>query len=250
MRPVISVLIPAFNEEELISKVIDSVHASFREAAGPPYEIIVCDNNSTDATAERAREKDARVVHEPHNQIARARNKAASHATGEWLIFLDADTLLSPELLKATLDCVGSNQICGGGSIIAFDGPALTGIAAAMVRFWNCISRRFDIAAGSYLFCAREAWEETGGFPESVYAGEELFFSRRIQRWGRKRRMRFTVLTDAPIVTSSRKLQWYGGPQLLWRTVKLAVPGALKNRDRCNLWYSRPPGVNASSRRD
>ncbi|MEI8342939.1 MAG: glycosyltransferase, partial [Verrucomicrobiota bacterium] len=54
--PEISILIPAFNEEKLIGGVIDSVHQSFSAIASRRYEIIVCDNNSTDRTPEIARE--------------------------------------------------------------------------------------------------------------------------------------------------------------------------------------------------
>ena len=116
--PSISVLIPAFNEEQLISETIDAVRESFQRANFHSYEVIVCDNNSTDSTAARAQAKDAIVVHEPHNQISKARNRAASHAAGDWLIFIDADTMLSKELLRLTIDCLESGQICGGGSVV------------------------------------------------------------------------------------------------------------------------------------
>ncbi len=100
--PVLSLLIPAYNEERLLPAVIDRVRACFDAVGFAAYEIVVCDNNSTDATADVARAKGARVVHEPHNQISRARNTAARGASGKWLVFLDADTLLPPELLRAT----------------------------------------------------------------------------------------------------------------------------------------------------
>lgn len=238
--PSVSVLIPAFNEEKLIGDVIDSVRESFRAADFRSYEIIVCDNNSTDSTTERARAKGATVVHEGHNQISRARNKAASHATGDWLIFLDADTLLSTELLSATINCLQSGQICGGGSLVRFNNARLGLLATGMLGFWNQVSRLGNLAAGSYVFCYREAWAEIGGFDESIYAGEELVFSRKIRRWGEERGMRFTVLTVAPVVTSARKMEWYGAWHLLWSMVKLARPGALKKRERCGVWYKRP----------
>ena len=117
--PEISVLIPAFNEEQLIGSVIDSVNQSFAAIAPRSYEIIVCDNNSTDRTAGIALDKGAQVVSEPHNQIARARNTAAKIARGNWLIFLDADTFLSPALLKNTIEALETGRVCGGGSALA-----------------------------------------------------------------------------------------------------------------------------------
>jgi len=55
-------------------------------------ELIVCDNNSNDRTGEIARAAGATVVFEPVNQIARARNYGASVATGDWMVFIDADS--------------------------------------------------------------------------------------------------------------------------------------------------------------
>src|SRR5688572_28136620 len=98
-NPDVSVLIPAYNEQAFIGRVIESVHQSFASIPERSYEIIVCDNNSTDRTAELAAANGAKVVFEPHNQIARARNAAARAANGNWFIFLDADTLLNPQLL-------------------------------------------------------------------------------------------------------------------------------------------------------
>ena len=65
----ISVLIPAFNEQQFIAAVLESIRQSFATLPARTYEIIVCDNNSTDRTGAIATELGARVVREPHNQI-------------------------------------------------------------------------------------------------------------------------------------------------------------------------------------
>ena len=89
----LSVVVPAFNEERLLAGSLAAIRDALRafEEAGWDTELIVCDNNSTDRTAEIARDAGAAVVFEPVNQIARARNAGAAHATGEWLLFVDAD---------------------------------------------------------------------------------------------------------------------------------------------------------------
>lgn len=235
----ISVLIPAFNEEALIAKTIESVQQSFAQVGHTAFEIIVCDNNSTDRTADVVRAKGARVVFEPHNQISRARNTAARHARHDWFIFLDADTLLPAELLRCTIDTMVQGSVGGGGTTVAFDRTDVVIAALGVVQLWNGISRFARLAAGSYIFCRHEAWTETGGFNETVYAGEELFFSQKLKRWGKSRGLGFRILT-IPVLTSARKLQWYGPWQLLWRTFSLARPGAMKRRENCALWYSRP----------
>src|SRR5687768_3226235 len=98
----ISIVIPAYNEEKLLPATLESVQAAAAGfgARGWEHEIIVCDNNSSDRTAEIARAKGARVVFEPINQIGRARNSGAAAASGDWLIFIDADSHPSRELLS------------------------------------------------------------------------------------------------------------------------------------------------------
>ena len=236
----ISVLIPAYNEEVFIGKVIERVHACFDAVGYPDYEIVVCDNNSSDRTGELAAARGAIVVQEPHNQIARARNTAAKAAGGEWFIFLDADTLLTPELLAGTILGFQSGRICGGGSLLKFDRDDVGLFARLLTGVWNRISSTFHLAAGSYLFCYRRAWADLGGFDETVYAGEEVYFSRELKRWARANGFKFRVLTGSPVTTSARKMEWYSQRQLLWRVIRMARPGSVKSRDQCDLWYSRP----------
>ncbi len=242
-KPTISVVMPAFNEERLIESSISAVRESFARVGWTSYEIVVCDNNSSDRTAELARAAGANVVFEPHNQISRARNTGAAHALGRWLIFIDSDTFLNPDLLKATIDRFQSGKVCGGGAVLRFDRSNLGGFPATLTRFWNWVSAFFHMAAGSYVYCYREAWADVGGFSQQMYAGEELVFSRKVQAWGRKRGFSFKVLTEAPITTSARKLEWYNGRQLLWQMICLAVPGGLMRREACGMWYKRPEVV-------
>src|SRR5438477_12943490 len=97
----VSIIVPAFNEEKLITsslRQMKKASAAFAEL-GWQTELIVCDNNSTDRTGELARAEGALVVFEKMNQIARARNAGARAASGEWLVFVDADSHPSRELL-------------------------------------------------------------------------------------------------------------------------------------------------------
>ncbi len=239
--PALSVVIPAFNEERLLAGVLDRVRACFATVGFAAYEIVVCDNHSTDATAEVARANGARVVYEPHNQISRARNTAARAARGRWLIFLDADTLLSPELLRATLACFESGTVCGGGAALKFDIADIGPFATAMTTLWNNLSTTFGLAAGSYVFCSRQAWEEVGGFDEDrVRRRGNLFFASNSSAGASAKGMRFRILRDTPVITSARKVEWYGQWQLLARCLMMMRPGAVKNRAACSLWYSRP----------
>lgn len=155
MSATFSVLVPAYNEAIRLPRLLASIHRSFAELALHDYELIVCDNNSTDQTTAEAKAGGARVVFEAHNQIARARNVAASEATGDWLVFIDADSQMTPGLLHETLALIRSGQCCGGGALVAMD-PEKTPFPIRMgLRIWNAVSGNCGWAAGSYIFCRR-----------------------------------------------------------------------------------------------
>ena len=139
-KPVkISVVIPAFNEEKLLAESLVEIKAAAASftARQWDFEVVVCDNNSTDRTAEIARAAGARVVFEPFNQIGRARNTGAAAATGDWLIFVDADSHPSRQLFDAVAEQISSGRCLAGGSTVKLDqqrlGPKLfTGLAKSI----------------------------------------------------------------------------------------------------------------------
>jgi glycosyltransferase involved in cell wall biosynthesis len=235
----ISVIIPAFNEERLIGETLRQVGAAMTAFArrGWGSELIVCDNNSTDRTAELARAAGARVVFEPVNQIARARNSGAAAATGDWLVFIDADSLPSAELFTEIADQIEKGRCLAGGCTIrmAGDYPA----ARIVSRVWNGISRVARLLAGSFIFCEADAFRQAGGFSRELYAGEELDLSRRLKRLARARKKRIVILHRHPLVTSARKLHLYTPAEHLRFIVKtvLLPKRVLTNRDQCATWY-------------
>jgi glycosyltransferase involved in cell wall biosynthesis len=237
--PRISILIPAFNESLNIGKTIESVHQSFVALSEASYEIVVCDNNSTDSTAEIARSHGARVVFELHNQIAKARNTAAKSAEGPWFIFLDADTLMNAAVLAKTIQNLNSS-IAAGSAILQLDGASLTFPWNFWLRLWNWMSPRFRLLAGAYVYCLREAWVETGGFDESLYVAEELAFAKKLRAWCRDHNRAFEVITEAAIVTSARKLRWYSSWRLFKQASIIFTPWKMRDPRHCSAWYTRP----------
>jgi glycosyltransferase involved in cell wall biosynthesis len=116
----LSVVIPAFNEEVGISECIRRVRVALDRVARllAGSEIVVCNNNSTDRTAAIAEELGCRIVFEPVNQIARARNAAARAASGDWLLFIDADSWPSPELMQDAVQTMRQEYHIDCGSTI------------------------------------------------------------------------------------------------------------------------------------
>lgn len=238
-----SIIIPAYNEAAELPSTLSSIRRAM-EAVSLEGECIVVDNNSTDSTTAVAQSHGADlVVQEPINQIARARNAGAAKARGRFLIFIDADTRIQPELLVEALHRLEETPCVGGGSVIKFESE-VSALGRIGIGLWEHISRFTRIAAGSFIFCRREAFKAVGGYDESLYASEEVRFSRLIKKWGRSNDLDFVILDKAPALTSARKLNWYSGPQILgWIALMILMPLAVRSRKLCSFWYERPKEV-------
>jgi hypothetical protein len=98
----ISFIVPAHNEQACLGRTLPVIHESAR-AVGRPYEVIVVDDASTDATAEVARRHKATILPVHHRQIAATRNFGGRAARGDRLFFVDADTTINPRAVAAAL---------------------------------------------------------------------------------------------------------------------------------------------------
>ena len=239
-RPVrISVIVPAFNEEKLVGETLRRVQnaASVLAERGWECEWIVCDNNSTDRTAELARGAGAKVVFEPVNQIARARNTGAAAATGDWLIFVDADSHPSPELFEEVAEQIQGGRCLAGGCTLRME---VSGRWAWLgLHFWNWVSRTMRWFAGSFIFCEAGVFRRVGGFNQELYASEEIDLSKRLCALARQTGKEIVILHRHPIVTSPRKLHLYSRRDYLrfFGRAILTGRGWQKHRKHCGLWY-------------
>ncbi len=235
----LSIIIPAFNEARLIEQTLASVATAVAANATPGFssDVIVVDNNSTDNTAELARQAGARVVFEPINQIGRARNAGAAQATGEWLLFLDADSLLSPELLADIQRMIKSRKYVGCGSTLRMDG--LPWWANLTLQFWTGISILCRWAAGALVVCRRDAFQDVGGFDQELYALDEVRLSKQLKRWGKRKGLQFTILTKHPLETSSRKVSLYSGREIAGQIFRIFLlpKRTLQDKKHLSVWY-------------
>jgi len=235
----ISIIVPAFNEEKLIGETLRRITSATTAFAdlGWQTELIVCDNNSTDHTAQLAQSEGAKVVFEPVNQIARARNKGAAAATGDWLLFIDADSHPSPELFADVATAIQSGHCLAGGSTIRLDIDRLKG--RFLVSFWNALSRSSRLLAGSFIFCETSAFRQIGGFSLELFASEELELSKRLKKLARQSGKKIIVLHRHPLITSSRKFRLYSRWEHLrfFGKTALSLGRPLKSARECHIWY-------------
>ncbi|HUJ86548.1 MAG TPA: glycosyltransferase [Burkholderiales bacterium] len=235
----ISVVVPAFNEERLLAASLRCLHVAMAVFArrGWAAELIVCDNNSTDRTAEIARAAGARVVFEPVNQISRARNAGAAHAQGDWLIFVDADSYPSPALCEDVAREIQSGRCLAGASTLRIESDRA--LVRSLGLLWNALSRINKWGAGAFIFCEASAFKRLGGFSQELYAAEEIDLFRRLKRLARRGGRTIAILHRHPLATSGRKARLYSARELLTFAAKTVASGGrtLRNPRECFSWY-------------
>jgi len=225
----LSFVVPAHNESQLIEGTVRRLHAA-GAATGLSYEVVVVDDASTDGTAALAAQTGARVVPTAVRHIAAARNIGARAAHGDHLLFVDADTWLPAETARAAVEAMRGGA-AGGGARVTFDGPvpryARPGVWATLGAF-----RVLNMTVGCFMFCTRDAFDAIGGFDERLFAAEEVAFSLAIKRTGR------LVLVEPAVVTSARKFRTHSVRELVRMGLGgLNVRRALRSRQRLGLWY-------------
>ena len=235
----ISIIVPAFNEEKLLADSLAEIQsaAGAFTASGWLVELIVCDNNSTDRTAEIARAAGAAVVFEPVNQIARARNAGANAATGDWFIFVDADSHPSRELFADVAKQILSRRCLAGGVTIQLDEKLL--VAGLITQLWNYASRLHRLMAGSFIFVEAAAFRQVGGFSHEFFAAEELELSQRLKKLARATSRKIVILHRHPIKTSARKMKLYTPRELssfFLRSI-FRHRRTVRSREAAYLWY-------------
>jgi glycosyltransferase involved in cell wall biosynthesis len=225
---VISFVVPAYNEE---LELLPTISAIRKAAAQCDYEIIVVDDASTDQTAAIASQLGSKLVSIDRRQIAAARNAGARSACGDILFFVDADTRINEKHVSGAIAALEAG--CAGGSARVIVDGTIPLWARTLLKVFCTIYFGLSLGAGAFLFTTRKEFDTIGGFDESLFIGEEVYFSLALRKLGR-----FRILPE-PIVTSGRKLRMYSARQILGNSFRVILggPRAARSRDGLFLWY-------------
>lgn len=230
-----SVIIPAFNEARYLPATLTAVRKA-EEFLGESVEIIVADNESTDATAEVAREYGARVVTVGIHCIAAVRNQGAAAATGKYLVFCDADNHMSPDMLAAIKGKMDTCRYVGGGITRARYERESRGI-----RLTHALVNLGVRASGLSMFlfyCTAESFQGAGGFDETRLSAEDFDFAKRLRRYGKSRGLGYANLAEGELVMSARKFNEYGD-WALFRNPVTFIKACFNDPDTAyELWYN------------
>jgi len=220
--PFVSVVIPAYNEENYLPSCLKSIQE--QDYPGK-YEVIVVDNASTDNTAEIARAWGAKVVYENKRSPACARQKGAEAATGEIIAFIDADTQAPVHWLSTIV-----SRFIQKPKVVAVSGPYAFYDAGRFIKIISYVGNLINIIIdqlfrkalkkgsaiwGCNFAVRRSAFWEAGGFDTSLrFYGEEYEFSLRLNKVGKG-----DVIPRLFVLTSARRLKRIGVLNQYWNWI-------------------------------
>jgi cellulose synthase/poly-beta-1,6-N-acetylglucosamine synthase-like glycosyltransferase len=219
----ISFVIPAYNEEVLIGRCIQSIQSALASGSYNA-EIIVVDNGSYDRTKDIASgHSDVRVVHEPRKGLTRARQRGFASSTGDLIANIDADTILHKRWLTIVMSEFARDE-----NLVALSGPfiyyELSTWQLAIIQLFYLfgyvfylinknILRTGSMLQGGNFILRRSALQKIGGFDTSIeFYGEDTDMARRIGKVGK---VKWTF--RLPIFASARRLEKEGMLTMGWR---------------------------------
>ncbi len=214
----LSIVIPAYNEEQRLPETLGRITKALSVAA-LPSEIIVVDNDSQDGTRRVAEAFGAHVILEKEHNIAKVRNTGAKNSTGDVLIFIDADTLV-PETLFQKITAAMEDEKCFGGAVaVEYENfrRKWMRIYLAGWKFWG---KFFNMAQGAAQFCRKSVFETLEGYDRTIFMGEDIEFYWRLAKYAKGGEGYLHFIEHPTVKTSARRFD----KMSLWKTFLLTHP--------------------------
>lgn len=176
--PVVSFVVPAYNEEGYLPTTLRSIRSL---ETNTPYEIIVVDGGSDDATQEIAESFGVTVFEQEGDGVGTARHQGAKRARGEWIAFIDADTSVRSAYLDV-LSYADKHAFVAVTVRCRVSGPYRAKLPEVITNYLFPLVNP-PVLPGFNVLVEREAYYASGGFPN--VPNEDRAFSRKIARIGK-----------------------------------------------------------------
>jgi len=240
-HPRFSLVIPAYNEANLLPVLLDSVDAARQRYRGGPtaIEVIVADNDSTDNTVSIALQRGCRVATVTKRLIAAARNGGAAIATGEIVCFIDADSRIHPDSFNAIDDVMASGKAVAGATGVNPERWSLGLLATWAFALPTVYLMGFD---AGIVFCRHADFVAVRGYDETMAYAEDIQILIDLKRLGRPRKQGFARARGVKAITSCRKFDKHGDWHYFTKMPRVAFWMLFRSKQRTEAftrayWY-------------
>lgn len=210
-----SVIIPTLNEEKYLPKLLESLTQQTQK----DFEVIIVDGASKDKTiaaagAYKRKLPNFTAVVTKNAGVSMQRNVGAGEASGEWLVFVDADSVLLPTFIERISQYIQAEQPKIFTTWTRPDskapGDANIALLANMIYEMSIILHR-PLAPGPLTVVLRSVFNKVGGYDETRVFNEDVDLSMRLHKKG----FPFTVIPETLYIWSMRRLRSEGKLKLL-----------------------------------
>ncbi|MFC2143577.1 glycosyltransferase [Candidatus Aenigmatarchaeota archaeon] len=205
----ISIVIPTLNEEKYLGSTL------FHLKPQNPYEIIVADSKSEDKTRNVAKKYGARVVTAKRGAASFGRNAGGKAAKGDVILFLDADSIVYPNMLDTVKKDFSDQKVSGWTCKIYGFSPSwreqvLYNTSNNIVEFLTRYLKK-PHAPGIVIGVRKDIFNKVNGFDEKLKVMEDHDFALKVGKHGK-----FLFSRDTCVFTSTRRMEKWGG----WGLIK------------------------------
>lgn len=189
-RKTFSVVIPLYNKSDHIKETVESALAqTFQD-----YEIVIVDDGSTDGSLEivkKIHSDKVRIIQQPNQGVAVARNTGIENANGEYIAFLDADDVWHPDYLKTIAELIEnypqSDIFVTAYEVLMKNGKVnmstqLTPGKGCLESYWLTLTEKYDFVWTSATVIGRTALQKAGMFKPGEKIGQDLDMWARVAR--------------------------------------------------------------------
>lgn len=230
VKPRFSVIIPTLNEEKFLPKLLASLVVQTQR----DFEVIVVDGRSRDKTVEVAQSFNAKlpalvIEQSPKASLPLQRNLGARKAKGEWLVFVDADSIFLPYFIERISRFINEahpelfTTWFRPDSEVA--GDALLTLLADMFIEGSIVLRR-QLSPGPLTVVSRQAYKSVNGYDENLTFGEDYDFAQRLSAHG----IKLQILRETLAVYSLRRMRKEGKLKMLQFYAKVSLLALLTKK--------------------
>lgn len=196
-----SVVVPALDGQADLGRSLRAIGRA-AQAIRTDAEVVVVVLDRNAPLARFAASTGAKVVTISRPSIATARNAGAAATSGQILLTIDADRVMSPVTFAEIERLLATGCYVGGGATQRSERHSLA-IAVAMAM--SKLTTYLNGLGGGMYWCRRDDFDAIGGFDERVSTVDDLDFARRLRDHGLRTGRRFVNLRQAPVTTTCRR---------------------------------------------